>query len=327
MSFNLKYEYTFKQLKIIKALALTKSLKKAAIFLNFSRYNLIKHLNILEKNLKIKIFNRSKKFYELTEDGKIFYKYTNRILTLYEENYRILNLSKIYTSRIIELNIGISDEIALNGNCFISKLLTLIKVQYYPSVKFNIKLYSINLFKLNSIILYKLDFVFLHKLNEVRLDRKKLIIKPILKDEIILILPKNHKILKHNKKNIYKYDLYNLEFIKLSKNSVIQHSINKKLNRKKVNWKKFKINLETNSIDSLKLAVRSGLGVAFVPYLAVETELKFNLFTTIRVQDLSLQQNLSIIKLQTSKKSLGYKFFNKIFLSLLCNINKPVEHY
>mmetsp|Transcript_25844 Transcript_25844/g.39607 ORF Transcript_25844/g.39607 Transcript_25844/m.39607 type:complete len:119 (+) Transcript_25844:68-424(+) len=118
--------------------------------------------------------------------------------------------------------------------------------------------------------------------------------------------------------------MYHLNFIRLENKSIIQQSIDKILNKNKINVSKLIISLETDTIDKLKSAVQAGLGVAFVPYLTVETELKQNLFQTIQIKNTHLQQQLSILNLRLPNKPNNFTGFYHKFWHLITRISKHV---
>ena len=82
--------FTLQQLRILKAVATEKSLTKAAEFLHISQPSLSKQIKTLEKTLEISLINRESKRISLTENGKIFLHYSERILALCEESCRAL---------------------------------------------------------------------------------------------------------------------------------------------------------------------------------------------------------------------------------------------
>jgi DNA-binding transcriptional LysR family regulator len=82
--------FTLQQLRILKAVATEKSFTKAAEILYISQPSLSKQIKTLEKNLDILLINRENNKISLTENGKIFLQYSERILALCEESCRAL---------------------------------------------------------------------------------------------------------------------------------------------------------------------------------------------------------------------------------------------
>jgi DNA-binding transcriptional LysR family regulator len=80
--------FTLQQLRI-KAVATEENLTRAAELLYVSQPSLSKQIKTLEKNLDI-LLNRENNKISLTENGKVFLQYCERILALCEESCRVL---------------------------------------------------------------------------------------------------------------------------------------------------------------------------------------------------------------------------------------------
>jgi DNA-binding transcriptional LysR family regulator len=82
--------FTLQQLRILKAVATEENLTRAAELLYVSQPSLSKQIKTLEKNLDILLINRENNKISLTENGKVFLQYCERILALCEESCRVL---------------------------------------------------------------------------------------------------------------------------------------------------------------------------------------------------------------------------------------------
>ena len=82
--------FTLQQLRILKAIATKKNFTKAASSLYISQPSLSKQIKILEENLDTILINRERNNISLTENGKVFLQYSERILILCEESCRAL---------------------------------------------------------------------------------------------------------------------------------------------------------------------------------------------------------------------------------------------
>ena len=82
--------FTLHQLRILKAVATEKNFTKAAEVLYLSQPSVSKQIRTLEKNLDILLISRENNKISLTENGKIFLQYSERILALCEESCRAL---------------------------------------------------------------------------------------------------------------------------------------------------------------------------------------------------------------------------------------------
>jgi DNA-binding transcriptional LysR family regulator len=83
--------FTLQQLRIIKALASENSFTRAAEILFISQPSLSKQIKILENRLGVLLINRNNNKISLTDEGKLFLQYAERILALCEESCRALN--------------------------------------------------------------------------------------------------------------------------------------------------------------------------------------------------------------------------------------------
>ena len=83
--------FTLQQLRIIKAIAAEKNFTRAAEVLFISQPSLSKQVKILENRLGILLINRENNKISLTEGGKLFLQYSERVLSLCEESCRALN--------------------------------------------------------------------------------------------------------------------------------------------------------------------------------------------------------------------------------------------
>lgn len=70
-------------------------------------------------------------------------------------------------------------------------------------------------------------------------------------DELALILPKSHPF--SMLRSIQKEDLYRLRFIALDRQSTIRKVIDKVLNQNGIDSTRFKIEMELNSVEAIKM--------------------------------------------------------------------------
>jgi DNA-binding transcriptional LysR family regulator len=84
--------FTLQQLRILKAVATEKSFTKAAEVLFLSQPYLSKQIKALEQNLDVSLLRRNSNTITLTENGKIFLQYGERILALCEESLSLIHI-------------------------------------------------------------------------------------------------------------------------------------------------------------------------------------------------------------------------------------------
>ena len=128
--------FTMQQLRIIKAIASEKNFTRAAEILFISQPSLSKQVKILENRLGIQLINRGNSGISLTEGGKLFLQYTERILALCEESCRALNDLK--NGDRGNLTVGASQTI---GTYLMPRVLALF-AQHYPQISLKVQVDS-----------------------------------------------------------------------------------------------------------------------------------------------------------------------------------------
>jgi len=128
--------FTLQQLRILKAVASEKSFTRAAEILFVSQPSLSKQIKILENRLGIKLLNRENNTIYLTEGGKVFLQYSERILALCEESCRALN--DVKNGDRGNLTVGASQTI---GTYLMPRVLALF-AQNYPQVNIKVQVDS-----------------------------------------------------------------------------------------------------------------------------------------------------------------------------------------
>jgi DNA-binding transcriptional LysR family regulator len=295
----MKLPFTLQQLRILKAIATEKNFTKAAEILYLSQPSLSKQIKTLEKNLDIILINRESNKISLTENGKVFLQYAERILALCEESCRAL--IDLKNGDRGNLKVGASQTI---GTYLMPRVLALF-AKNYPQIDLNVQVNSTRLIA-NNIINREVDIAVVggEIPNEIK---KNLIIEPFVEDELSLIVPKFHPFAK--KKQINKEDLYHLNFITLNSNSTIRKFIDNILIQNQIEINQLKTILQLNSIEGIKTAVSLGLGVAFVSSSAIEKEIKLKTIEIIKIKNIRITRTLSIISNSDGYKSKAFKFF------------------
>nr|QGW12664.1 transcriptional regulator [Nanofrustulum shiloi] len=292
--------FTLQQLRILKAVATEKSFTKAAEILYMSQPSLSKQIKTLEKNLDILLINRENNKISLTENGKVFLQYSERILALCEESCRAL--IDLKNGDRGNLTVGASQTI---GTYLMPRFLALF-AQKYPQIDLKVQVNSTRLIAKN-VLNREVDIAVVggDVPNELR---KKLQIEHFVEDELSLIVPKSHPFSK--KKLIKKDDLYHLNFITLNSNSTIRKFIDNILKQNDIETKQLKIIMQLNSIEGIKTAVSLGLGAAFVSSSAIEKEIELNTIDIVKIENIKITRTLSILSNPECYKSKAFEFFS-----------------
>ena len=296
--------FTLQQLRILKAVATEKNFTKAAEVLYLSQPSLSKQVKTLEKNLDILLINRENNKISLTENGKVFLQYSERILALCEESCRAL--IDLKNGDRGNLTVGASQTI---GTYLMPRVLALF-AQNYPQIDLKVQVNSTRLIA-NNVLNREIDIAVVggEIPNELR---KNLTIKHFVEDELSLIISKSHPFAK--KKKINKENLYYLNFITLNSNSTIQKFIDNILVQNGIETKQLKIVMQFSSIEGIKTAVSLGLGAAFVSSSAIENEIELKTIEILNIENIKITRTLSIISNPECNKSKAFELlYNELF--------------
>jgi len=293
--------FTLQQLRILKAIASEKSFTRAAEVLFVSQPSLSKQIKTLESRLNISLINRENNIVSLTEAGKLFLQYSERILALCEESCRALNDLK--SGDRGNLTVGASQTI---GTYLMPRVLALF-AQNHPQI--NIEVHVDSTRKIAKRVLEgDIDIAVVGGNIPDELE-KNLKVEDFVNDELILIIPKSHPFALKKKKKINKDDLYHLNFITLNSNSTIRKLIDNILIQNNIRTKQFNIIMQLNSIEAIKTAVSLGLGAAFVSSSAIEKEIELKTIEIIRIEDIKITRILSIVSNPECYRSKAVDFF------------------
>lgn len=291
--------FTLQQLRILKAIATEKNLTKASKLLYLSQPTLSKQIKILEKNLDTLLINREKHKISLTENGKVFLQYSERILALCEESCRAL--IDLKNGERGNLTVGASQTI---GIYLLPRVLALF-ARNYPQINLKVQVNSTRIIA-KQVVKRKIDLAIVG--GKIPNDLKKnLIVENFAEDEFSLIVAQSHPFA--SKQKITKEDLYHLNFITLNSNSTIRKFIDNILIQNQISTKQLKIIMQLNSIEGIKTAVSLGLGAAFVSSSAIEKEIELKTIEILKIENINIMRTLLIISNSDCYKSKAFGFF------------------
>lgn len=302
--------FTLQQLRILKAIASEKSFTRAAETLHLSQPSLSKQIKALENSLDtILIIRKNNKIF-LTESGKVFLQYSERILALCEESCRAL--IDLRNGERGNLTVGASQTI---GTYLLPRVLALF-AQNYPQIDLKVQVNSTRIIAKN-VDSKEIDLAVVG--GEVPEELKKtLTVEHFINDDLSLIVPKSHPFA--TKEYIMKNDLYHLNFITLNSNSTIRKFIDNILVQNQIETKQLKIIMQLNSIEAIKTTVSLGLGAAFVSSSAIEKEIDLKTIEILKIENIKITRNLSIISHPECYKSKAFTSFYAELLRFKSNL-------
>ncbi len=296
--------FTLDQLRILKAIAAEGSFKRAADTLYVSQPAVSLQVQNLEKQLNVPLFDRGGRKAQLTEAGYLLLNYGEKILTLCQETCRAIeDLQNLQGGTLI---VGASQT---TGTYLLPRMIGLFR-QKYPDVSVQLQVHSTRRTSWG-VANGQVDLAIIG--GEVPSElQETLQIIPYAEDELALILPVSHPLARAE--TIQKEDLYKLKFISLDSQSTIRKVIDKVLSQGDIDTKRLKIEMELNSIEAIKNAVQSGLGVAFVSTTAIEKELEMKVLHIAPIKDVEVRRTLSVIINPSRYRSKAAEAFIKEIL-------------
>lgn len=286
------------KLHIFKIVANQLSFTKAAEQLFLSQPAVSKTIRKLEEEYKITLFVRKRSSIELTNDGRAFLVYTNKILVLYTEmDNQFLHKNEKFPELI---TFGVSTTVA---NYIIPGVMAKFRIQY-PKINLNIK--SGNSVDIEELILsQKLNF----GITEGKNTNRKLHFKKFVKDEIVLVTNAKNKIFK--KDVIDKKFLEKIPMIEREIGSGTKEIIYEAIKKNKIN--KLNIVLTLNSTEAIKNYLLHSNDFAFISISAITDELRSNKLRIIDVKDLTIERWFYFVS-RTGFQSNLMTYLEKYFL-------------
>jgi DNA-binding transcriptional LysR family regulator len=301
--------FTLDQLRILKAIAAEGSFKRAADSLYVSQPAVSLQVQNLERQLDVPLFDRGGRRAQLTEAGHLLLEYGDRILSLCQETCRAIeDLQNLQGGTLI---VGASQT---TGTYLLPRMIGLFR-QRYPDVAVQLHVHSTRRTSW-SVANGQIDLAIIG--GEVPPElQDSLEIIPYAEDELALIMPVFHP-LAHSE-GIQREDLYKLHFISLDSQSTIRKVIDQVLTRCGIETRRLKVEMELNSIEAIKNAVQSGLGVAFVSISAIEKELQMGVLHRAKIDTVVVKRNLSVIFNPNRYRSTAAEAFTREILPQFTN--------
>ncbi|AKG23456.1 LysR family transcriptional regulator [Calothrix sp. 336/3] len=296
--------FTLDQLRILKAIAAEGSFKRAADSLYVSQPAVSLQVQNLERQLDVPLFDRGGRRAQLTEAGHLLLSYGEKILSLCQETCRAIeDLQNLQGGTLI---VGASQT---TGTYLLPRMIGMFR-QKYADVAVQLHVHSTRRTAW-SVVNGQVDLAIIG--GEIPGElAESLEIVPYAEDELALILPVSHPFTKLE--TIQKDDLYKLQFITLDSQSTIRKVIDQVLSRCDLDTRRFKVEMELNSIEAIKNAVQSGLGAAFVSTSAIAKELQMGVLHCTPIEGVVVKRTLWLIFNPNRYRSKAAEAFSKEIL-------------
>jgi len=272
------------------------SISKAAKNLHMTQSALSQQLQALEKSLNSQILIRSNKGVTLTSEGEIALAYAETIISLYKNMLKELDQSK--KSVITEIKIISCNSV---GEYLLPCTLHLYK-KNHSNVKFNLK--NENTKNIAEYITNcSADIGFID--TKIHIEGIECI-NMFTGNLVFIFSPQNNDI-----KNdvISLNDIFKLPLILLSKENMLRQIIDSMFIDANISLDNLNIDMELDTIESIKASVLANNGVSIVPYTSVKKELHTNSLKTISIKDSLPKYNICMIYQKNRSQQIHIKEF------------------
>ncbi|MBP4142718.1 LysR family transcriptional regulator [Flavobacterium sp. P4023] len=287
------------RLKVFYIVASRLSFTKAATELFITQPAVSKHIQELEEQYKIKLFERNGSKISLTSAGEVLLNHTKNIFEIYREID--FDMSSLINERNGLLRIGASTTIS---QYIIPPLLARFH-QKMENIKVNLR--NGNTEQIESALLKKEIEI---GIVEGQSKNKSIKYTQFLKDELVLVCKSSHSLVK--KDELIQEDLKKMNFLIREQGSGTLEVIEYALKTIQLKFSDLNVEMQLGSTESIKSYLLNSDCVAFLSIHAIEKELKNNELTILDVKNLSIERYFYIITLQGKNDSLSDLFIKII---------------
>ena len=245
------------KLHVFRVVADTLNFSKAAEELHLSQPAVTSQVRSLEEGLGIALFDRVGRNATLTPAGKALLPYVRQIETLTSD--AIAALAPFGVQEGVELNIGASHTI---GVYLLPKLLPML-VRDWPKLRIHVVSGSTTEI-LNALATHQVSIALI----EAPGHRPDLKIEAFSEDELGLILPPSHRWAK--KTTLRAAEIVQEPILLRESGSGMRRFVEEYLEKNGVLSQQLRTNVDMNSTEAIISAVEAGLGIGFVPVMALD---------------------------------------------------------
>nr|WP_315141807.1 LysR substrate-binding domain-containing protein [uncultured Flavobacterium sp.] len=287
------------RLKVFYTVANRLSFTKAATELFITQPAVSKHIQELEEQYKIKLFDRNGSKISLTTGGEILLKHTQNVFEIYREID--FDMSTLINERQGLLRLGAS---------------TTISQYIIPPIlaRFHQKLQDVKVNLLNGNT-EQIEKALLNKEIEIGIvegqsKNQSIRYTEFLKDELVLVCNSKNTLV--NQPEVSQEDLKIMRFLMREQGSGTLEVIEYALKPFEIKLSQLNIEMQLGSTESIKSYLMNSDCVAFISIHAIEKELKNKELTILDVKDLIIERYFYIITLQGKTDSLSELFIKNI---------------
>ena len=287
------------RLKVFYTVANRLSFTKAAIELFITQPAISKHIQELEEQYKIKLFDRNGSKISLTAAGEVLLKHTKSIFEIYREID--FDMSTLINQRSGLLRLGASTTIS---QYIIPPLLA----------RFHQKLQDVKVSLLNGNT-EQIENALLKQEIEIGIvegqsKNKSIKYTEFLKDELVLVCKSSNPLVSRDE--VTQEDLKKMYFLMREQGSGTLEVIEHALKPFEIKLSELKIEMQLGSTESIKSYLMNSDCVAFISIHAIKKELQNNELSILDIKDLVIERFFYVITLQGKTDSLSDLFIQNI---------------
>ncbi|MCA1927167.1 MAG: LysR family transcriptional regulator [Calditerrivibrio sp.] len=294
----------FKQIEAFVYVAKYKSFSRAAEKMLLSQPTISTHINTLEEELNIKLFDRLSREVILTDAGQLFYDYAVDMMDLRERSIEAIK----------EFLNEISGNIRIGSSTIIAEFILPMIIKEFNN-RYPKTFFSMDISNSQTIIQRVVDGILDLAIVARKIPKKDLEYKTIFKDKIILAVNREHPFYSRN--NLFLEEIINEKFVIREVGSGTRNAVEYALKSKGYDFESLNATAVMSSTHGLLHSVKNGLGVAFVSEIALIKDICGQEVKGIPIIDLVVEKDIFLVynKRKTSKKLI------KSFLELMDGYN------
>ncbi len=269
-----------RHIEVFVAVAREKSFTRAAEFLGLSQPTVSLHVQSLEKELGVRLFDREGRSVGLTPAGKVFFPYAQEMVALKEK--ALLALKKFLGSVEGTFVIGAS---TVPGEYILPKLLPEF-VRQYPKTRFKVRVLDSS--QVNALVA---DGVLELGVVGDRNDDDRLEYIPFCRDEVVIIAPVDHP----GPLRITLQELSSLPLVLREPGSGTRRVFERALEERGLSVDALNVVAEMGSTTAVKEMVKGGVGCGVVYRISVAQELKSGELRQVVVEGLSMPREFALV--------------------------------
>jgi LysR family transcriptional regulator, transcriptional activator of the cysJI operon len=248
--------------------------------INLSQPSVSVRIRQLETELRVKLFEQLGKKVVLTDAGQLLVPYANRVMAAVDDAHHAID--ELQGLERGSLRIGAS---TTPGMYLVPQVVARF-IRSHPRIDLHLRIKDTREVE-DGVLSNEFDFGFVGG----HLAAGEVSAVPWLTDELLLVVSPTHRLA--GKKTVKKQDLQRERFIVRESGSATRATIVSQLQQANFDLEAV---IEMENPESIKKAVQSGLGIAFISKFAIATELTAKTLTAIRVRDLAINRELKIVQ-------------------------------